>query len=297
MKILDLIKRYPLLTYLTLTFAISWGGMFIAVRLAGIPVNEDQSAMLLVFAYIAMLAGPSVAGILLTGILDEKAGLREYSSRLLKWRVSVRWYVVALLTAPFLIAVVLLTLSLISPGFIPRLFVEEDKAFHLHFSLVTGLMVGVFEELGWTGFAVPRMRSRYGVLKTGLIVGFLFAVWNFPVVFGVSSATSTAGALPMVIYMPAVLFSWLPTYRVLMVWVYDRTGSLFVAMLMHASLIAFWRIFTPLTLTGTTLVIYYLVFTAAMWIVIAGMMRLQTTSRSVRGGLSVGIPNQEGNRT
>lgn len=53
-----------------------------------------------------------------------------------------------------------------------------------------------------------------------------------------------------------------------MVWVYDRTGSTLVAILMHASLVAFWTMLTPLTLAGMTLVIYYLVFTAAMWVVI-----------------------------
>lgn len=297
MKTLDFIKRHSLLTYLALTFAISWGGMFIAVGLCGIPANEEQSAMLLVFAYIAMLAGPGVAGILLTRILDGRSGLREYGSRLLKWRVGARWYGIALLTAPLLIAAVLLVLSLISPKFVPRLFIEDDKAFLLQFSIVAGLMVGVFEELGWTGFAVPQLRLRYGVLKTGLIVGFLFAVWNFPVVFGVSSTTSAAGTLPMAIFMPAVLFTWLPTYRVFMVWVYDRTKSLVVAMLMHTSLITFWRIFTPLALTGAALVTYYLIFTAVMWIVIAALMKLATISRPVRDVLPVGIPNQKGVRS
>ena len=40
--------------------------------------------------------------------------------------------------------------------------------------IVGGLVVGFFEELGWTGFAIPTlMRLRYGVLGTGLIVGVL----------------------------------------------------------------------------------------------------------------------------
>lgn len=53
-----------------------------------------------------------------------------------------------------------------------------------------------------------------------------------------------------------------------MVWVYDRTGSTLVAILMHASLVAFWTMLTPLTIAGMALVTYYLVFTAAMWVVI-----------------------------
>jgi hypothetical protein len=72
----------------------------------------------------------------------------------------------------------------------------------------------------------------------------------------------------MVIFMPAVLFTWLPTYRVLMVWVYERTGSLPVVMLMHVSLVAFWTNLTPPALTGESLVVYYLVLTAVLWLVI-----------------------------
>jgi membrane protease YdiL (CAAX protease family) len=270
--ITSFIRMHPLLTYCALTFAISWGGMLIVVGPGGFPTAGEQSERLLLFAYPAMLAGPSVAGILLTALLDGRAGLREFGSRLLRWRVGAGWYAVALLTAPLLMTAVLLALSLTSPDFVPRIFSAEDKVFLLLFSIITGLLVGVCEELGWTGFAVPTLlRLRYGVLSTGLIVGLLFAAWNSLVVFWVSGATGTAGALPMAIFLPAALFTWLPTYRVLMVWVYDHTRSLLVAMLMHTSLAAFWTSLTPLTLSGMTLVTFYLVITAALWVVIAAV--------------------------
>ena len=273
--------KQALLIYFLLVFALSWGGMLIAVGLSGIPANPEQSAMMLVYAYVAMLAGPAVAGILLTGLLDGRSGLRDLGSRLLKWRVGVRWYAIALLTPPLLIAATLLVLSLVSPEFLPRLYTEQDKAFHFQFSIVAGLMVGIFEELGWTGFAVPRMRLHYGVLKTGLILGFIYAAWNFPVVYGVSTETSSNGSLPMALFMPAVLFTWLPAYRVFMVWGYEGTGSLLVAILMHASLITWWRIFTPLTLTGASLVAFYLLFTAAMWGINFVVLRLRSANQPV----------------
>jgi hypothetical protein len=88
-------QKRPALTYYALTFVISWGGMLIAVGLGGTPANEEQSAMLLVFSYIAMLAGPSLGGILLTGAIDGRVGFRELVSRLFKWRVGARWYIIA----------------------------------------------------------------------------------------------------------------------------------------------------------------------------------------------------------
>ena len=179
--------------------------------------------------YLAMLAGPSVAGILMTGLVSGRAGFRELLARLLKWRVGGRWYAVALLTAPLLVTAVSLALSLLSPEFLPAIFTTDDKAPLLLSGLAAGLMVGIFEELGWTGFAIPRLRLRYGVLTTGLIVGLLWGAWHFLLFW---EPGSFSGALPLALLLVR-LFSWLPAYRVLMVWVYDRTGSLLVAMLMH----------------------------------------------------------------
>jgi uncharacterized protein len=134
--------------------------------------------------------------------------------------------------------------------------------------IFAGLMVGIFEELGWTGFAIPRMKLRYGILGTGLIVGVLWGAWHFPPFFWGSGAAS--GTLPLALFLPVLLFTWLPAYRVLMVWVYDRTESLLVAMLMHVSLVASNVILVPLA-TGVALVTYDLVWAAVLWVVVGAV--------------------------
>ena len=113
------IRRHPLLTYFALTFAISWGGVLVVAGPGGISVNREPPEALLPFVYLAMLVGPSVAGILLTSLIHGRPGLRELLSRLLTWRMAPRWYGVALLTAPLVIAAILLTLSLRSAEFLP----------------------------------------------------------------------------------------------------------------------------------------------------------------------------------
>ena len=82
------IKRHPVLTYFALAFAISWCGVLIVVGPGGIPGASEQFDPLLPFVGLAMLAGPSVAGLLLTGLIYGRAGLRELLSRLLRWRVA-----------------------------------------------------------------------------------------------------------------------------------------------------------------------------------------------------------------
>jgi uncharacterized protein len=93
-------RGHPLLGYYVLTFAISWGAILLAVGLGpgGFSATPQQFQMAVPYAVPAMILGPSVAGILLTGLLYGKAGLREFRSRLLGWRVDARWYAVALLT-------------------------------------------------------------------------------------------------------------------------------------------------------------------------------------------------------
>jgi membrane protease YdiL (CAAX protease family) len=201
---------------------------------------------------------------------------------LLRWQVGARWYAVALLTAPFLAMVILLALSLLSPKFLPGIFASDDKASLLLLGITGGLGAGIFEELGWTGFAIPELRRRYGVFTTGLSVGFLWGAWHLLVYFWGSGDSS--GALSLAILLPALLspIVVLPAYRVLMVWVYDHTGSLLVAILMHVSLTASTLIIQPLATSGMPGLTYSLVLAATLWIFVATVQRLQTLPRQER---------------
>jgi len=269
------IKRHPLLSYFALAFAISWGGMLIAVGLGpgGFSATPQQVQMAVPYSVPAMILGPGLAGILLTGLLYGRAGLREFRSQLLRWRVGARWYAVALLTAPLSMMAVLLALSLLSPEFLPRIFTASEKPILLLMGIAVGLVAGIFEELGWTGFAVPTLlRLPYGVLGTGLIVGVLWGAWHLPINFWASGVT--AGELSLAIFLPVwllgILVGSLTAYRVLMVWVYERTGSMLVAMLMHVSLATFTFILTP-PLGGTPYWVIGFAYAAALWVVVAAV--------------------------
>jgi membrane protease YdiL (CAAX protease family) len=265
------ITRYPVLTYYVLTFAISWGGLLWAIGgLGAIPATAEVTTKLLPAVYFITIAGPTLAGILLTSFVDGMAGLLELGSRLLKWRVGARWYAVVLLTAPLLVMAPLFALSLVSSEFVPGILTTSVQAslLRIGFAAGLGLAIGFFEELGWTGFAVPRLMQRYSIFTTGLIMGLLWGAWHFlSNVWG----KEPTGELSLAIVMPVLLFSFLPPYRVLMVWVYDRTGSLLVAMLMHASLVASLVISTPQGIAGVPFVTWYIVCAAVLWVVVAAV--------------------------
>jgi uncharacterized protein len=265
------IKRHPVLSYFVLAFAISWGGILPIIGGVGaIPGTAEQTTKLFPAVYLVTVAGPSLAGLLLTGLTGGWTAFRELGSRLLKWRVGARWYAVALLTTPLTVMATLLSLSLISPEFLPGFLTTSVKASMLQFGFVAslGLLTGLLEELGWTGFAIPRLLGRHGVFATGLFVGLLWGAWHFlSNIWG----SGTSSGVPLALFMPAILFSFLPPYRVLMVWVYERTESLLVAILMHASLVAFWIISTPVGMVGVPLVTWYLVWAAALWAVVGAV--------------------------
>lgn len=271
-------KRHPVLIYFIITFAISWGGFLLVMGPGGFPCAKEQFETLFPIACVTMVAGPSVAGILLTGLVYGKVGFREFLSRLISWRVGARWYAVALLTAPFLIATMFFALSLLSPLFLAGIVAAENKVSHLLMGLSIGLVAGIFEELGWTGFAILRLRLRYSILTTGLIMGIIWAAWHLLATFWASG--TVPGTLSLASYLLDP-FLFLVLFRVLMVWVYDRTGSLLVAMLMHFSLTASARIFDPLVISGIPLLTFDLIWAATLLLVVVVLAKSGRFSRQM----------------
>jgi uncharacterized protein len=233
-------------------------------------------------AFVAMLAGPPVAGVLVTSVIDGRAGLRELLARLLRWRVAGRWYAAAFLPAPVLGAAVLFALSLGSPVYLPAIVTTAERGGLLLAGLAVGLVGGLVEELGWTGVAITRLRPCHGLFKTALVVGGLWSAWHLLQMMWVGNTSSAQ--LPLALFFGQYFFTALAAltaYRVLMVWVYDRTESLLMAVLMHASYI-FTTLFAlaPPT-TGVAFLTYAWMWAAALWLVV--VILAVATRWTVRG--------------
>lgn len=262
-----LIKRRPVLSFYSIVFLISWGGFFLAIG----PTTNLEVVNIPLIAVVSMAAGPIVAGLLMTALVYGMAGFREFRSRLFKWRVSARWYAMALVPAPLLLGSILLALySVVSPDFLPGIITAKDKIPFLLFNITIALVAGLLEEIGWTGFAVPTLRRRYGVFATGVIAGVFWGAWHF--LGNIAAAETVCGTLSVPVFLALILLGLLAgssvAFRVLMVWVFDRTGSLLVAILMHMSYTATIRILT-VSIEGVPLIIYGFTSDIAWWIVVA----------------------------
>ncbi len=217
-------RRHPLPGYFALTYGISWGGILLVLSATGfdLMVLRPRDTGLI---FGSMLLGPSIAGLTMTAVLDGRAGLHELGSRLLRWRLALHWYALALMTLPVLMLAVLLPFSLIADvAFMPRF---QWPLFAI------GLVAGTFEEIGWTGFATPRLLDRQRTFVAGLSLGLVWAMWHVLVDF--RQNYSAMGAAWMVWLMEfAVLYvATLTAYRVLMTWMFAHAESLLLAVLMR----------------------------------------------------------------
>jgi len=94
--------------------------------------------------------------------------------------------------------------------------------------------VPLFEEIGWRGFALPRLQQRWGPLAGTVVLGLVWAAWHLPNYFrpdwsSVNGQLSFSGVA--VFFLAAVAFS------VVITWVYNHTGgSILMAILVHASI-------------------------------------------------------------
>ena len=268
------ISRHGVLTYVTLVFALTlgpWGLALITASPGAFPGTGDELRPLadpdpvMVLAWLVGTLSPALAGILVIALAYGRVGLRDLRSRLFRWRVGVRWYAVALLTVPLLMTAILGALSLTSKAFLPTTITAEDMASPLVTLLVGGLVISFFEEIGWTGFATHELRKRHGLLATGLILGLPWGVMHLP-----WYAETASGALPPALEVAVIFFYFVP-YRMLMVWVYDHTQSVLLAMLMHLPLIVFLFNLVGPAMAGVPELIFNLVLGATLWVFVAAI--------------------------
>lgn len=272
-EIVSWIKRHPLLCYFAMAYGLSWGGIVAVLAVSGFNVRAlGISQYLLIFA--AMALGPSVSGLTLTAALDGRTGVRALQRRMTHYRVHLRWYVVALLTTPALLVPILSILGAVADhAYLPRLQI------HL---FVIGLIAGALEEIGWTGFATPRLLQRFTLPITGLGLGFIWALWHGLADF---SGNIAAMGAQWPFWFGVFWIATLPPYRLLMTWLYARTSSGLLAVLMHAGYTGWLFVLSPATTFEQGLV-WQSAFATTLWIAALSVIILsqQSRTRSNTGG-------------
>jgi membrane protease YdiL (CAAX protease family) len=271
MAFIQPLKRHPLLTYFVLVYVLAWAFW--------IPL-----ALIHPFSNVLNALGdsmPSLLGILLTALFSGTSSLSELFGRLGRVRVPLIWYAVVLLLLPalWLIAVGIPTLlglaTITSPG--------------AGFIVFTG-GAGIAEELGWRGFALPRLQARQSALTASLLLGVLWGLWHLPWRIALGLPLTAAGLVQFLIYYPLMLTAW----SVLMTWVYNNTrGSLLLMVLFHAFGNMSLNLLTASgTFLGTNNGIAFILYVILLWIAVLLVVVLAGPARLTR--LSSSAPALEG---
>lgn len=170
--------------------------------------------------------GPLVAGIIVTAIAFGRSGLREFFARIVRVRVGAKWY-----AATFLIPILICLLSVgLALAFVNRAEVSSFSVDKLRDAperfIFIFLFIGLGEEPGWRGFALPQLQLKYTPLVASLILAPVWTLWHLPLV---------GNEFPIPIVAPFVLSVFGGT--AMLTWVFNYTnGSVFITMLFHATI-------------------------------------------------------------
>lgn len=253
------IQRRPVLSYFVLTFAISWLGAFL-VASPHVLRHESLPQLTGVLMFPAMLFGPSLSGVLLTWLTDGSPGLRSLRSRLFCWRIPARWYL-SLLIPPILVLGVLLCLkTFVSAAYAPNRFL---------LGVLFGVPAGLLEEIGWTGYAFPKISSRLSPFMASVLLGLLWGLWHLPVINFLGAATPHGDDW---LRFFLVFSAAMAAMRVLICWVYRSTNSVLLSQLIHMSSTGAFVVFSP-PVTTRQEVLWYGVYAVLLWLV-AGIAAL-----------------------
>jgi membrane protease YdiL (CAAX protease family) len=227
-----IVRRYPSVAFFALTYLF--------LILGWIIVNGQ------------IPFGPLLAALIVVPIIGGREGLKTWASRIVRWRVGVQWYAAAILlplvataAGAFLNILLGAAYTPIQLDALPALIPEAIFIF---------LFVGLGEEPGFRGFAIPQLQKRFSAITATLILIVVGVVWHIPLIV---TGDSTWAIVPVIV-VGYFLFTWL----------FNNTNSVLIAMLFHTAQAIFGPQIFGAMFSGADLIRYTLLMTAVYGVMV-----------------------------
>lgn len=188
------VRTHPVTAFFLLTYLFSW-----SVWLLALPRVAGGGPGVRAAVHTLGLCGPSVAALVLSGLLYGRSGVGELLLRLVRWRVGVGWYVFALLST--------LGIGLAALG-VHGLAGGANPSPNLQLLNAGALTAGLPEEYGWRGFALPHLLKKRSAVAASLVIGLFWVLWHFPIAPGLRNPP-VLGLMLLEVLALSILFSWL----------------------------------------------------------------------------------------
>lgn len=247
---LEKLSKYQLAIYFFLAFAITWAAQITAYLYADsqdIKITNEENLFhigdllsgnlapgfapyLLLFSFAF---GPTVAGILVTALFKGKVGLANLWKKLTKVRIPGRW-ILLIFAIPLVWNLIALGIGFAANGFQP---IEFDFLVPLTLAvplfLYMLIFTGLAEEIGWRGYALPELQTKYTAEKSSWILGIFWGLWHIPSVILVQhlqGELTPPAAISLLFGLTLGIVGW----TIVITWIYNNTKSLFWIVFLHA---------------------------------------------------------------
>lgn len=214
-------RAFPL-KFVLVAFAFTWFFWLLAILEARGLISALPVPALFIGAF-----GPMVAAVAITVQEGGRAGLRLLMSRVTRWRVTPVWYAVAIL-GPIALTLGTMVLNVVFGGRPPQLTAIVGALPTVAvLTLYMLVQVGIGEEVGWRGYALPKLQSGYSALVSSVILGVLWTMWHLPLFFNPDTSYNNTPFWAFLIFL-------IP-FAILYTWIFNGTGgSVLMVMVLHA---------------------------------------------------------------
>ena len=234
-----LVARRPATAFLVMAFGFGWASLIpILLSENGLGVVPIELPLTLVQT-LATVLGLALPAFLVTAATGGKEGVRDLLGRMLRWRVGILWYLIALFGLP----VTMLLASIPFVGVAPLEALAQNWGLiftvYLPGVIVPFVHTNLWEELGWTGFLQSTLQERRGPLLASVLVAPVFALFHLPAMFvsgWIADEGYSLSQFPAVLVQVGILAVFAVFFRVLIMGLYNVTGrSVLLVGLFHSA--------------------------------------------------------------